>query len=267
MTYTRTIPERSWPRRPSHHGRPARRSRRSTSSWGRRRPTRSPPTAPRRGSSRSQSCASPTPRRWPATLRTDRAARRVRRALPRGGCRRPCSPRATIGRRSQGRTVVVIPPGRQRDRAGVAGSVVRIFSARTEDVMARCRNADAFIESDPHVTPCAAVAGSGGRLSHPHLPAGGRAGRAGRFGRIFRCSTIMVNYCRRTTGRGTRASCRPHHHDDFEQISLQLQGSLRAPHAHAVDRRHGPLARRRPPLRGRRPSRSSRRPRSTPARA
>jgi len=125
----------------------------------------------------------------------------------------------------QGRTVAIVPPGDSEIEVGTAGVVVRIFSARTEDVMARCRNTDAFIESDPHVTPFEPWPDPVDGLRIRTYALADVPDEPGRFGRIFRCSTIMVNYLPSDEGARDPSKLSPHHHDDFEQISLQLQGS------------------------------------------
>jgi len=124
-----------------------------------------------------------------------------------------------------GRTVVVVPAGDSEIAVETAGVVVRIFSAATEDVMARCRNADAYAEDDPCVTPYAPWPDP---VDGPRIrtyPLADVPDEPGRFGRIFRCSTIMVNYLPSDDGARDPSKLSPHHHDDFEQISLQLQGS------------------------------------------
>jgi hypothetical protein len=132
-----------------------------------------------------------------------------------------------------GAAVVVVPPGNSDVHLERSGIVVRLFSARASDLLARCRNADFYTEPDPNVAPF---------TPWPDPPAGHRirvydlasiAPDPARFGRILRCSTLMVNYFYPDDSPRDASKLSPHHHDDFEQLSLQLAGDyvhhMRAP--------------------------------------
>ena len=123
-----------------------------------------------------------------------------------------------------GSAVVVVPPGRSAVTLGTAGTVVRLFTTLASDLVARCRNADVYAVPDPNVAPF---------QPWPDPPAGHRvrvyplddiAPDPARFGRLLRCSTLMVNYFEPHDEPRDPSALSPHHHDDFEQLSLQLAG-------------------------------------------
>ena len=123
-----------------------------------------------------------------------------------------------------GRSVVVVPAGASDVEIGASGVVVRLFSNQAQDLLDRCRNAEVYAEPDANVTPFA---------PWPDPPAGSRIRvygldaiepDPGRFGRLLRCSTVMVNYFYPDDAPRDAGALSPHHHDDFEQISLQLEG-------------------------------------------
>lgn len=126
--------------------------------------------------------------------------------------------------RAEGSAVVVVPPGDSVVRAETAAVVVRLFSPQSDDLAALCANASFYAEPDPNVAPFAPWPDppDGHRIriypldDYPKDP--------GRFGRLFRCSTVMVNYFYPDPGPRDPAKLSPHHHDDFEQLSLCLVG-------------------------------------------
>ena len=120
--------------------------------------------------------------------------------------------------------VVIVPPGPSDLLVTAPGAVVRIFSNEATDIVSTARNASAHADAHPHTAPFA---------SWPEAPEGDqlrvyRLSEAPveptRFGTIYRCRTIMVNVIAAHPGPRDPAKLSPHHHDDFEQVSLQLDG-------------------------------------------
>jgi hypothetical protein len=124
-----------------------------------------------------------------------------------------------------GHSLVVVPPGRSTVTVNSAGTVIRVFSARSADLAALASNAGSYVRPHPNIPPYE---------PWPAPPAGfcirsydlDIAPKEGRFGRLFRCSTLMINVLPLEPGARDRTKLSPHHHDDFEQGSLALQGSF-----------------------------------------
>ncbi len=123
--------------------------------------------------------------------------------------------------------VVIMPSGSSTVRIDAAGTIVRVFGARTVPTLAaRCANAAEYATPDPNVADWqpwpAPPAGEHIRVykcaEHPLEP--------GRMGRIFRCSTVMVNAFEPSSEPGDFTRVSPHHHDDFEQVSVQIDGEF-----------------------------------------
>lgn len=119
---------------------------------------------------------------------------------------------------------VVVPPGDSEIRVDGDGALIRLFSTAADDLTASALNAAAYAEPDERAAPL---------VPWPD-PVGGFALRVyrladtpiveGRFGRIFRTTNLMVNFlAEEPTPRNPR-KLSPHHHDDFEQVSLAVRG-------------------------------------------
>nr|WP_047166037.1 hypothetical protein [Sphingomonas sp. Y57] len=127
------------------------------------------------------------------------------------------------GETVSGRAVAFVPAGRSRITVVKGGRLLRLFTTRSIDLAAKCSNAAAYAEPDPNVAPYAAwpdpVGGRKVRVYSGSVPP-----QEGRFGRIYRGSTIMVNFGDGRVGPRAPDNLSPHHHDDFEQYSIALDG-------------------------------------------
>jgi hypothetical protein len=122
-------------------------------------------------------------------------------------------------------SVVIVPPGSSTITLDTGGTVFRIFAATAEPQLAAlCDNASDYEGPDHNVA---------GFVAWPDAPSGTRIrvyplanypAEPGRLGRIFRCSTVMVNVFEEDPDPRDPAKLSPHHHDDFEQVSLQVDG-------------------------------------------
>ncbi|MBK9082469.1 MAG: hypothetical protein IPL88_10505 [Rhizobiales bacterium] len=124
-----------------------------------------------------------------------------------------------------GYTVTFIPPGDSVVTVVKGGRMVRMFTTRAQDLAARCSNADAYAEPHHNIPPYAAwpAPPDGFRIRSYSLDV---PDEPGRFGRIWRCTTFMVNYLAPQIGPRDVTKLSPHHHDDFEQYSLAVQGAF-----------------------------------------
>jgi hypothetical protein len=121
---------------------------------------------------------------------------------------------------------VVVPPGDSSIEVLADGVLIRLFSVVADDLREGALNADAYAEPDLRAAPLGEWPDpvDGYRLRVYRLADTPIA--AGRFGRIFRTTNLMVNFLAEEPGPRDPLKLSPHYHDDFEQISLAVQGSF-----------------------------------------
>lgn len=124
-----------------------------------------------------------------------------------------------------GPSISFIPAGTSRLELPHGGRVTRLFTSRATDLIAVCLNAEAYAVPRKNIPPFAPwPPPTGGwkiRVYSLDVPP-----QPGRFGRIFRCTTFMINVFEPMIGPRDPSKLSPHHHDDFEQCSLLLDGKF-----------------------------------------
>ena len=124
-----------------------------------------------------------------------------------------------------GYSIAFIPPGASAVTLPQGGELVRIFSTKNADLAEACGNARGYDTPRRHIPAFQPwpEPKDGWKMRSYSLDV---APEAGRFGRIFRCTTLMVNVLDPYDGPRDPSKMSPHHHDDFEQGSLALEGAF-----------------------------------------
>lgn len=122
-----------------------------------------------------------------------------------------------------GETLTFVPPGRVELEFTAPGRVVVISTTRAPGLAEDAMNADAYLVDHANVAPIVPwpepVGGYRVRTYDLTVPTLGSPPF-----RIFRCASFMVNYIAAQKGPRDPAKMSPHDHEDFEQLSLVLQG-------------------------------------------
>ena len=119
---------------------------------------------------------------------------------------------------------VVVPPGDSEIRVDADGILIRLFSSVAPDLAAVALNAEAYREPDERATPLVPWPDPVGGFALRVYRLADTPIKEGRFGRIFRTTNLMVNFLAEEPKPRDVLKLSPHHHDDFEQISLAVKG-------------------------------------------
>lgn len=117
-----------------------------------------------------------------------------------------------------------IPPGPSVIEVVSPGPVVQLISTQNTEAAAIADNSETFVKADPNVAEWLAWP----TAPSPRLrsyPISAYPLSAERFGRIFRTANIMVNFLAEQDGPRPPTKLSPHHHNDFEQLSLSVAGA------------------------------------------
>jgi mannose-6-phosphate isomerase-like protein (cupin superfamily) len=124
----------------------------------------------------------------------------------------------------QGPAFVVVPPGESRVLGREAGFVVRVYSSRASELVARAHNGASYDVANFAVAALPPVNSLGVSKAIRVHPVSDIETEPGRFGRIYRTSSLLVNWFEPEEGPRDTDHLTPHSHEDFEQASVTLEG-------------------------------------------
>lgn len=122
--------------------------------------------------------------------------------------------------------LVVVPPGDSSIEALTAGPIIRLITTRNEDIARVAANTDAYADRDHRVAQWQPLPEPPAGLQLKVYRLADTPVVEGRFGRIFRTTNIMVNFLPEEAAPRSSGKLSPHHHDDFEQMSLAVEGQF-----------------------------------------
>ena len=123
-----------------------------------------------------------------------------------------------------GYSVVIVPAGDSTIEVKTPGSFFVLYTTESRDLAAKAANAAAYAGPRHHVAPLTPWPDpvDGPKIRRYSMEV---ASQPGRFGRIWRCTTFMVNLFVEDAPRDVE-KVSPHYHDDFEQGSLLMTGTM-----------------------------------------
>jgi hypothetical protein len=129
---------------------------------------------------------------------------------------------------AQGDSLTILPPGSSRVTLRTAGLVVRVFSNRAKDLLAKASNGFVYAGGAPELAPIVPWPDPVGGFRLRHYPLADRASPdpSPLKMRLFRSTNLMINLFLPWPMPRDETKLSPHAHDDFEQISLALEGKF-----------------------------------------
>jgi hypothetical protein len=121
-----------------------------------------------------------------------------------------------------GAAQVIVPPGKSTVTATSNSTLVRVFAPPPADLVTKAVNKSSYDQPHPNVGPLELwpMPEDGYKLrvyQFDKMPPGSR--------KIFRSRNIMINWGGNYVGPRDITRLSPHKHDDFEQISLCIEGT------------------------------------------
>jgi mannose-6-phosphate isomerase-like protein (cupin superfamily) len=125
-------------------------------------------------------------------------------------------------------SLTIVPPGASHVKVKKPGTVVRVFSKKATDLVVQAANAAIYADGAPEVTPIVPWPDpvGGFRLRHYPMSDFPSTDPSPLKMRVFRSTNLMINVFERWTKRRDETKLSPHSHEDFEQVSLALEGSF-----------------------------------------